>query len=422
MNGVWQTIKSCRHAARLARAGRERRLWQAEQDRLCRRLAAAACAGSPFYRGLWKQAGLGAADVRGVDDLCRLPIVARDLWRSLRAEEIMTTAAAGRLLWHGTGGSSGPPFRMPYLPADDVLLRATVLAAVRMHGGAWMDRALWLLPPDTHSRGGRRLWGRVRMVGSDATTEERLAALACGAEPILRGYPWPVWRAVVRARRAGLALPSRRLFVTGGEPLPLCVRDTLAQGLGARVVNRYAATDFGPMAADCPAGRLHLSVGSHLEIVVGERAALPGEEGEVVATNLLSRARPLIRVRTGDLAAWAPEDCPCGSGVPHLERVSGRERDCILHPSGRRIRQLDIERALEPGMPGLYGFQAEQTQADGVLVRLCLKAATADMSGWARPLAQLFAGMRVTLEATDDFPAERNGKTRVCRCGWDDVR
>ncbi|MDD5706631.1 MAG: hypothetical protein PHR35_11970 [Kiritimatiellae bacterium] len=415
MNGRSQTLKACWFAGRLARAGRKRRLWQAEQNRLCRGLLARAWAGSAFYRSTWERAGCHISQVLGTDDLRRLPVSERALWRGLRADEIMTVDVDSALMWHPTGGSSGPPLRMPYLPADDVLLRASVLAVIRAHGGAWTDRALWMLPPDTHARGGYRMLGRVRLIDSDARTEERLDALSSGSEPVLRGYPWPVWRAVVRALRAGRSLPARRLFVTGGEPLPLCVRRTLAQGLGAQVVNRYAATDFGPMAADCRAGRLQVSVGAHVDIVCGDRQAEPGEEGEVVATNLLSRARPLIRVRTGDRAAWSVEPCPCGSGLPHLDHVSGRNEDCIVHPSGRRIRQEDIERALGGAAQGLYGFQAEQIAQDGVLIRLSVQAKGAATGVFARPLEQLFDGMRVRLECTDDFPVEANGKTRVCR-------
>ncbi len=327
----------------------------------------------------------------------------------------MVVSPAASLVWHPTGGSAGEPFRMPYTQADDIRLRASVLAALRIHGVRWSDRALWFLPPDTHSRGGSRLFGRVRMIDSDATTDERLDALRSGSEPVLRGYPWPVWRAVVKALRQGVSLPRRRLFVTGGEPLPLCVRRTLERGLGARVVNRYSATDFGQMAVECEAGRLHVGAHSHVEILVGDAPAAPGQEGEVVATNGFSRARPLIRVRTGDRAAWSDRPCPCGSGIPSLSHVSGRAGDRVLTPLGGRLSSVDIERALGGLTQGLLGFQFDQTGPRHVLARLCAEDRSADARETQRVLNGLFEGMLVAVGYTDEVLTEPNGKTRVCR-------
>jgi phenylacetate-coenzyme A ligase PaaK-like adenylate-forming protein len=54
------------------------------------------------------------------------------------------------------------------------------------------------------------------------------------------------------------------------------------------------------------------------------RPAEPGQLGEVVFTTLQKRAMPLIRYRTGDLAGWLDDCCPCGARLPRLSKVSGR--------------------------------------------------------------------------------------------------
>jgi phenylacetate-CoA ligase len=415
MSGVRNTLLAVPLAGHFARQNRSCAAWRKAQDRYVRRIVECAFSRSAFFRVTWTQAGIDPRTVRNLDDLARLPVIGRAAWRAIPDEQIMTETDESSLVWHRTGGSSGAPFKMPYTPDDDVALRATVLAVMKAHGVRWSERALWFLPPDTHSRGGYRVFGRVRMIDSDAASAERLAALRSGSEQVLRGYPWPVWRAVVLALRQGISLPRRRLFVTGGEPLPACVRRTLEQGLGARVVNRYSATDFGQMAAECPAGSLHVCAGTHVEILAGNTPAEAGQEGEVVASNFFSRARPLIRVRTGDQAAWADRPCPCGSGIPHLSHVSGRTEDCIQTPRGKIVQFLDVERALGEAEKDLYGFQAEQTGSSHVLVRLCTRTNIEESSNLSQKLEGLFDGMRVTVEFTDAMPTENNGKTRVCR-------
>ncbi len=411
---VWGTsLRAARRSGSFLRAQATPDAFRRFQATACRRLLAIA-AGTEFYRQRWRAAGVPLDGVHTVEDLARLPPVSRDDWRAAPDDQLLT-APRERLVWHSTGGSAGAPYRVPYDPEDDVRLRASVLAVFRAHGARGWERALWMLPPDTHSKGGRRLGGRVRMVDSDATTDQRLAALAVGAEPNLRGYPWPLWRAAVRALRAGRTLPPRRLLVTGGEPLPDCARRTLEEVFRARVVNRYAATDYGQLAAECVAGRLHVCAGVHVDILRGDRPVAAGEEGEVVVTHFFSGARPVVRLRTGDVASWgggAP--CPCGNGLPWLEQVAGRERDILRSPGGGAWRFPAIERVLGGKARELLGFQCEQTGPDAVRARLSLRPGAAPWADAPARLAASMPGLRFTVDYTDEFFVEPNGKTRVC--------
>ncbi|MBU0678006.1 MAG: hypothetical protein KJ626_07795 [Verrucomicrobia bacterium] len=415
MSGVLNTLLAVPLAERFVRHNRSLAEWRHAQTCHARRLVKNALAGSDFYRSLWEESGVQPDPDIELDDLARLPVIDRATWRSVPLEKIMTTHPAEVPISHQTGGTSGNPFLMPYFSIDDIRLRATVLAVMRGRGVRWYERALWFLPPDTHSRGGHRLFGRVRMIDSDATTEARLDALREGTEQIVRGYPWPVWRAVVLARRRGVTLPPRRLFVTGGEPLPASVRRTIEQALGARVVNRYAATDYGQMAAECEKGSLHLCAGAHVRILTESGPAKPGQEGEVVATNFFSSARPLIQVRTGDYAAWSETRCSCGNEIPHLACVSGRTGDAILTPAGEVLRFVELERALTGMEENLLGFQFEQQARDRVLVRLCLGIGPGNVDDVRSRLEARLPGMRVSVELTDQIATEPNGKTRACR-------
>jgi len=47
--------------------------------------------------------------------------------------------------------------------------------------------------------------------------------------------------------------------------------------------------------------------------------------------------QPLIRFRLGDLAAWDPEPCSCGSSMPILKEVVGRVEDVVVGPDGRQM-------------------------------------------------------------------------------------
>ena len=55
-----------------------------------------------------------------------------------------------------------------------------------------------------------------------------------------------------------------------------------------------------------------------------------GEIGEMVVTTLRKEAVPLIRYRTRDLTALIPEPCSCGSPLPRHERILGRSDDMFI--------------------------------------------------------------------------------------------
>ena len=69
-----------------------------------------------------------------------------------------------------------------------------------------------------------------------------------------------------------------------------------------------------------------------LEIIDPETGeVLPdGEPGEVVLTNLIRSAMPLMRYRTRDLAYVHPEPCQCGRTHRRLSRIQGRTDDMLI--------------------------------------------------------------------------------------------
>ena len=59
----------------------------------------------------------------------------------------------------------------------------------------------------------------------------------------------------------------------------------------------------------------------------------------MIATPLHNFAQPLIRYESGDVAEVG-EPCPCGRGLPVLNRVLGRQRNLLTLPNGERFWPL----------------------------------------------------------------------------------
>jgi phenylacetate-CoA ligase len=69
----------------------------------------------------------------------------------------------------------------------------------------------------------------------------------------------------------------------------------------------------------------------------------PGETGEVVLTTLSTKAFPLIRFRTGDLASILPGDCPCGRTLLRISQIQGQCGE-VLTVRGVKVNAAQIQR------------------------------------------------------------------------------
>lgn len=101
-----------------------------------------------------------------------------------------------------------------------------------------------------------------------------------------------------------------------------------------RLYGTYAATELQTAFTECDAGK-----GGHhqadllwVEIVDDSGAVLPdGEAGEVVISTFGIEGMPLLRYRTGDVAALYAEPCSCGRKSKRLGPILGRKGQRIKY-------------------------------------------------------------------------------------------
>ena len=94
----------------------------------------------------------------------------------------------------------------------------------------------------------------------------------------------------------------------------------------------YSSTEMGATFSECPYG-----CGGHVhpeliivEIIGEDNLPVPdGEVGEIVVTTLGVEGMPLLRFRTGDMAAKITEQCRCGRYSYRLTPLVGRKNNMI---------------------------------------------------------------------------------------------
>ena len=115
------------------------------------------------------------------------------------------------------------------------------------------------------------------------------------------------------------------------------LRERTQAVLGLAIEDAYTSEEFGFLALQCPdADGYHVMAETHIVEVVDDAGGpcAPGEWGRVLVTDLHNFATPLIRYDIGDYA-MASAPCPCGRGLPRIERFMGRERTLSCCPTVR---------------------------------------------------------------------------------------
>jgi phenylacetate-CoA ligase len=160
------------------------------------------------------------------------------------------------------------------------------------------------------------------------------------------GLTGTLYHMALYSRHSGRKIPSPRLVVTGGETLLPHMRNVIEAAFGARVYDTYGSHEFNLLAWQCrETGEYHLCDDSLvIEILRDGQPVQPGEEGEVVATSLFSRAMPFIRYHLGDTAVQGSDCCACGAPFATLREIRGRTFDCLVLQDDRLIHPFQIIR------------------------------------------------------------------------------
>lgn len=326
---------------------------EAWQARLGQRLAAtvaAAWKAAPRTRRILELAGLGPADVRGLDDLARLPITRKDALPALQAEEPPFGGLAGvapgalaRLFM-----SPGPIYDPQGSDGDFWRFRHGLAAAGFRRGDVVLNSASYHLTPlGFMFDGAARGLGCAVIPGGTGQTELQLKAAAHLRATAYTGTPSFLFQLLTRARETGTALALEVAFVAA-EMLPESLRADI-EAFGVRCRQGYGTADLGCLAYECgELGGWHLHPDVLVEVLDLEtgRQAEPGQPGELVAT-LFDPTYPLLRFATGDIGALAPPArCACGRVAPKLAGLLGRVGDAVK-VKGMFVRGGQVEAVLK---------------------------------------------------------------------------
>jgi phenylacetate-CoA ligase len=341
---------------------------------------------SDFYRRQWQDVGFTPGDLRSLDDLRRLPLVAKsDYVESLEENAPWGSALAAPLpdvrRVHFSSGTTSSPTPVCWTEADlerwaDLYARAAYSQGTRDSDVfQCLFTYTWFVGGLGFTSGYERI-GATVIPGGAAETERQVDTIFRYGTTAVAGTPSFMLHIADTAEAMGRPLRESavRSVTVGGEPggaVP-ATRARIEELWGARCYDGYGSLEFQPIAWECAE-----QAGGHLpedfayaEVLDAEtREPVPdGTPGVLVLTHLDKRAGPLVRWWTGDVVVRDSSPCACGRTLARLPGgVVGRADDMLvikgvnLFPSAVE----DVVRRAQ-GITGEYRIVLDADVTDGV--------------------------------------------------------
>ena len=197
-------------------------------------------------------------------------------------------------------------------------------------------------------------------------------------------------------------------------------RQLIESVFGCRVYNRYGCEELSIIASESEENcGLHLfAEGVYLEPLGTDRR----NPGEIVVTDLLNRAMPLIRYRIGDFGTDSRDSHSARRGLPILSSIEGRTADFLYRPDGSPVFGISILDTFVIHIDGIKQMQIIQNDLRKLEIKI-VKSSTfssATMDAIRKTIEKQFGSeMDLELQYVDRIPQTRRGKYRFAICNID---
>ncbi len=299
---------------------------------------------TPFYRKRLGQAGIHSADdIKSLEDLRRIPFTTKDDLRLSFPRGLLAVDMSEVIRIHSSSGTTGVPTVIYYARDDldnwtDLLARSIVAtgATARDVFQNMMTYGLFTGGLGLHY-GAERVGMTVIPIGG-GNTKRQIQTMKDFQTTVLHITPSYLLHVHSKLGEDGIDrkdLSLRKAFI-GAEPHSENTRRKLQDLLNIDAYNSYGLSELnGPgVAFECVCKQdMHVWEDAYIPEVIDPKTGAvmkDGEEGELVLTNLVRRATPILRYRTRDLAFLHPEGCDCGRTHRRLSRILGRTDDMLI--------------------------------------------------------------------------------------------
>lgn len=320
----------------------------------------------PYYRKKMEEKGVTPDDIKGVDDLHKLPFLSKADLRDAYPYGLLAAPLKDCVRIQSTSGTTGRRVVAFYTKNDidlweDCCARAIVAAGGTNEDVVQIAYGYGLFTGGAGLHGGSHKVGSLTLPMSSGNTDRQLQFMTDLQSTILCCTPSYAAYLAESIHERGLRDKIKlKVGIFGAEAWSEKMRQEIQNQLGIKAYDIYGLTEIsGPgVAFECSeqAG-MHINEDHFIAEIIDPDTGevLPdGTQGELVFTSITKEAFPLLRYRTRDICVLTREKCSCGRTLVKMCKPMGRSDDMLI-VKGVNVFPSQIETVLiEQGYQSNY--------------------------------------------------------------------
>ena len=310
-----------------------------------------------FYRKKMQRLGVEPGDIRGIEDLHKLPFTTKDDLRDTYPFGLFAVPRSQIVRVHASSGTTGKATVVGYTRRDieiwsECVARAFSQAGLTRDDTIQIAYGYGLFTGGLGAHYGAEHLGATVVPMSTGNTKKLttmmkdfgVTAIACTPSYLLH-------IGETLEKQGDLDKIKLKAAICGAEPWTEQMRHQIEDQLHINAFDIYGLSEImGPgVACDCIRHQgLHVYEDHFLPEIVNPETLEPVEEdvtGELVFTTLTKEGLPLLRYRTKDLTSISYKKCECGRTTARISRFKGRSDDMLII-RGVNVFPSQVEAAL----------------------------------------------------------------------------
>ena len=333
----------------------------------------------PYYRDLLKEKGLEPGDIKGVDDLHKLPFLTKDDLREAYPTGLLAVPMRDAVRIHSTSGTTGKRVVAFYTQHDidlwdECCARALTAAGCTKDDVVQVSYGYGLFTGGAGLNGGSHKIGSLTLPMSSGSTDRQIQFMCdLGATVLCCTPSYAAYLAESIHERGVRDQIKLKAGIFGAEAWTQEMRRDIESKLGIKAYDIYGLTEIsGPgVSYECSDQTgMHINEDHFIAEIINPKTGevLPdGEKGELVFTSITKEAFPLLRYRTKDICVINNEPCPCGRTFRKMSKPMGRSDDMLI-VKGVNVFPSQIEAVLiNKGYPANYQIIVSRERNSDVL-------------------------------------------------------
>lgn len=297
----------------------------------------------PFYREKMQKIGIEPGDIKGLDDLSKLPFTYKQDLRDTYPYGMFAVPLSEIIRIHASSGTTGRQTVVGYTRRD-IETWAEVMARTLTSAGASRESVIQIAYGYGLFTGGLGAHYGAERIGasvipiSGGNTKRQLQIMKDFGTTLLACTPSYAMFMAEEMEEAGIKKSDLKLKagVFGAEPWSHSMRSEIEKRLGILAIDIYGLSEvMGPgVASECPCKcGLHVQEDHFIPEIIDpetEQVLPAGSKGELVFTTITKEGLPLLRYRTRDISSLEYSKCDCGRTIVRMDKVTGRTDDMLI--------------------------------------------------------------------------------------------